>query len=199
MNSRTLWVAGAVCLLLATGGFFLRGGKAENAPAAPEADRPATTKSSPGSSTAPPAQSVPSAVPAAEKLSDEQRTAILGKIEEASVTYDPKGLPLIEPYLLHPDPEVRAAALNGMIVLGEAGASSMLREAAKKAPTPKEAVALTEAADYLELPPGSLIPEERTAEGTRVPNAEDAAKRSRPKLGNSPRPADRVQPGASRN
>jgi hypothetical protein len=122
-------------------------------------------------------------VKAEEKLSDEQRKEILGKIEEAAVTYDPKGLPLLEPYLLHPDPEIRAAALNGMIVLGEAGAAPMLRDAAKKAPTPKEAVALTEAADYLELPSGSFVPAERTAEGTRLPNSGEAGKRTRPKLG----------------
>jgi hypothetical protein len=124
---------------------------------------------------------VPAARPE-EKLSDDQRREILGKIEQASVTYDPKGLPLLEPYLLHPDPEVRTAALNGMIVLGEAGGAPLLREAAKKASTPKEAVALTEAADYLELPAGSFIPAERTAEGARLPNSGEAGQRSRPKL-----------------
>lgn len=198
MNSRILWVAGGACLLLATGGLLLKRGKDESHAVSRDAEKAAVAPLKPDTVPAPSPQPSPPAVPVVEKLSDEQRTAILGKIEEASVTYDPKGLPLIEPYLLHPDPEVRAAALNGMIVLGEAGASPMLREAAKKAPTPKEAVALTEAADYLELPPGSLIPEERTAEGTRVPNAGDAAKRSRPKLGNPSRPENRVPPDASR-
>lgn len=143
----------------------------------------AETKHDPKPSASPPPGSLVAEVKAEEKLSEEQRKEILVKIEEASVTYDPKGLPLLDPYLLHPDPEIRAAALNGMIVLGEAGAAPMLRDAAKKAPTPKEAVALTEAADYLELPSGSFVPAERTAEGTRLPNSGEAGKRTRPKLG----------------
>ena len=188
MNSRTLLVAGGACLL-AAGGLLLHGKKGDN-PASQEAALPATAAPQPNPPPAAPSQpdSPATPAPAEEKLSDDQRTAILGKIEEASVTYDAKALPDIETYLLHPDPEVRTAALNGMIVLGEAGAASLLREAAKKAPTPKEAVALTEAADYLELPPGTFIPEERTAAGSRVPQGQ--AERSRPRLGT---PRERVK------
>jgi hypothetical protein len=81
---------------------------------------------------------------------------ILGQIEDASVTYDAKALPLIEPYLLNPDPVVREAAKNGMINLGDAAAGPLLREASRHAYTPQEAVALSEAADYVELPPASV-------------------------------------------
>ena len=133
----------------------------------------------------PPAAAGPTgeaASPASEKLSEEQRADIAKKIEEASVMYDAKALPLIEPYLLHPDPEVRTAALNGMITLGEAGAAPLLREAAKKAATPKEAVAMGEAADYLELPSGTFVPKERTAAGTRTPLEGKATERTRPRF-----------------
>ncbi|WP_035601352.1 HEAT repeat domain-containing protein [Haloferula sp. BvORR071] len=191
MNRRTLAAAGGVCLLLAAGGLFLNGKKTAEPSAQVQESKVHETPAKPEQRPdAPTSQS--SAKSAPEKLSDEQRTAILGKIEEASVTYDPKGLPLIEPYLLHPDPEVRSAALNGMIVLGESGAAPMLREASKRAPTPKEAVALEETAAYLELPSGTFVTKDRTAPGSRVPNKGDAAERSRPKLG--PKPKTEVSP-----
>ena len=89
------------------------------------------------------------------------RDAILGEIEDASVTYDPIALPRIEPYLRHGDPEIREAARNGMIVLGDAAAGPLLRKASDDAATPQEAVAFIEAADYVELPSGTLILRER--------------------------------------
>lgn len=84
------------------------------------------------------------------------RENILEEIQDAAVSYDAAELPKIEPYLLHPDQEIRHAAMNGMITLGDAAASPLLRKAAGLAPTPQEAVALVEAADYVELPPGKL-------------------------------------------
>jgi hypothetical protein len=102
-----------------------------------------------------------------EALSEERRAAIFNEIEQASVTYDAKALPQIEPYLLHPDPEVRAAAMNGMIVLGDSAAAPLLRAAAEKAPTAKEAVALGDAADYMELPAGTFVPKERSGQGNQ--------------------------------
>jgi hypothetical protein len=82
---------------------------------------------------------------------------LLEEINDAAVMYDPAYLPAIQKYLLHPDQEVRKAAINGMIVLGHREASPMLREASKLAPSPHEAVAMLEAADYLELPSTSMI------------------------------------------
>lgn len=84
------------------------------------------------------------------------RETILGKIQDAAVSYDAAELPKIEPYLLHPDQEIRQAAMNGMITLGDKAAGPLLRKAAASAPTPQEAVALMEAADYVELPPAKL-------------------------------------------
>lgn len=86
----------------------------------------------------------------------ESKQTILEKIHEASITYDPSQLPAIRGYLLHPEAEIREAAVNGMIVLGDASAGPMLREAAKLAPTAKEAVVMEEAADYVELPSANL-------------------------------------------
>lgn len=125
-------------------------------------------------------------------LTEEERLVIFNEIEQASVTYDAKALPDIEPYLLHPNPEVRQAAMNGMVVLGDAAAGPLLRKAAEKAPTPKEAVALGEAADYVELPSGTFIPKERTASGTRKASEGKPGERSRPRL--APKPAPQGTP-----
>ena len=85
-------------------------------------------------------------------LSTQQTETILEQINDASVTYDSRELSKIQPFLTHADPEVRKAAMNGMIVLGDASAGAMLRDAAKSAQSPQEAVAMLEAADYVELP-----------------------------------------------
>ncbi|HRJ07586.1 MAG TPA: HEAT repeat domain-containing protein [Prosthecobacter sp.] len=97
---------------------------------------------------------------------DAANEVILQEIEQASITYDAKDLPRIRPFLSHPDPEIREAAINGMIVLGDAAAAPMLREASQIAPTPQEAVRMQEVAAYLELPSGSLV--SRTKDGRAV-------------------------------
>jgi hypothetical protein len=84
-------------------------------------------------------------------------TALLEEINEAAVTYNASALPRIQPYLTHSDPEIREAAKNGMIVLGDSAAAPLLREASRKMATPQEATALLEAADYMELPSGSIL------------------------------------------
>lgn len=84
------------------------------------------------------------------------REEILAEIEAASVTYDAAALPRIERFLLHPDPEVRQSARDGMIVLGDAAAGPLLRDASRHMADPREAAALLESADYVELPPAPL-------------------------------------------
>ncbi len=103
---------------------------------------PATAAPGGASIPAAPAQSVPQ---------------ILEAIQEASISYDAKELPKIQPYLIHPDPEVRAAALEGVLVLGDAAGSPLLRQAASTLKDPREAVKYLDAAEYLELPSGSLL------------------------------------------
>jgi hypothetical protein len=78
--------------------------------------------------------------------------AALSFIDDASTAYDAKSIPLIAPYLDDPDPEIRKAAIDGFLRLGERNAAPLLREAAKHRDSPKEIMALLQAAEYLELP-----------------------------------------------
>jgi|GEM_PF-1435362 len=94
--------------------------------------------------------------------------AVFNEIEAAAITYDAEELPILESYLFDPDPEIRQAALNGMLTLGDAAASPLLREAAENAYSPQEAVAMLEAADYLELPSGTLPPIKKNVSGKRL-------------------------------
>lgn len=88
----------------------------------------------------------------AEKI----REQALEKIQDASVSYDAAELPVIRPYLLSSDPVLRAAAVDAMIVLGDASAGPMLREAAKSIESQEEAKQMLKAADYVELPPANI-------------------------------------------
>jgi len=80
---------------------------------------------------------------------------VMQKLQDAAVTYDPAQLPVIRPYLVDADPAVRAAAVNAMVVLGDASAAPMLRNAAKLLGLPDEAKTYESKAAYLELPPVS--------------------------------------------
>lgn len=84
------------------------------------------------------------------------REEVLSQMHEASVSYDAAQLPTIRPYLEDPDPEIRAAACEAMLVLGDASASPMLREAAARTHSPEEVAMFQNAAAYLELPPGKF-------------------------------------------
>lgn len=107
-----------------------------------------------------PSATSPDSADAAQPSTDE----ILEKIHDASVTYDPKELPKIQPFLTHESPEIRKAAVDGMVILGDASAGAMIREAAKSAPTPQEAVQMLEAADYVELPSARAIIRKKNAQ-----------------------------------
>ena len=175
-----LTAAGALLLVLAGGLFLPRSNEGESSLENRPAHR-ATSQRAKGQWTQSVAQPRADAEPVGRtvELENDELAAILTTIEEASVTYDSKALPLIEPFLLHADPRVRQAAMNGMIVLGEAAAGPLLREAAGKAPSPREAFALADAADFVELPSGTFIPKERTAPGTRKPVEANAAERTK--------------------
>lgn len=84
------------------------------------------------------------------------REEIVDRMNEASVSYDPAQLSVIEPYLRNGDPAIRAAALDAILVLGHADGAPLLREAAKSAESSEEAANLEKAADFLELPPADL-------------------------------------------
>lgn len=79
--------------------------------------------------------------------------ATLTFLHDTAVTYDEAELPKIQPYLLSPDAEVQKAAIDAMLVLGDAGAAPMLREASRQITDTDAAMEMLKAADYLELPP----------------------------------------------
>lgn len=81
-----------------------------------------------------------------------EREAAIEKMNEASTSYDAAELPIIRPYLESSDPELREAAIDAMINLGDASAGPMLREAAQKLDSDIEAKKMMDAADYVELP-----------------------------------------------
>lgn len=171
MKSRSLVLGLAACLVVGAGllMFIQQPEKAVPAPGQPTVAKAVVTKEdAKNSNTTAPAKAEEDKDPVAP-LDAKQRETLLVEIEQISVTYDAKELPKLEPYLLHPDAEVRKAAMNGMVVLGDSAASPLLRKAAEKAPTPQEAVALTEAADFMALPEGSFVPKDRAKQGTRKP------------------------------
>jgi hypothetical protein len=79
--------------------------------------------------------------------------AELTRIQDLSVTYDAREVPALAAFLTHDSAEVRAAALDGLIRLGSKEAAEPLRAASAKVKDPREAIAMLDAADYLELPP----------------------------------------------
>lgn len=99
---------------------------------------------------------VPHGEKSGHQVSPITRDAALEKMHEAAVTYDPAELQVIRPYLENPDPELRAYAVEAIIILGDSSAGPMLREAAKKLASPEEALKMEQAADYIELPPANL-------------------------------------------
>lgn len=76
----------------------------------------------------------------------------LEKIHEAMVTYSEEGLPVIKPYLSHPDSEVRVAAIDAVINLAVPAGADVLRQASKTARNSEEQIKMIQGADFLELP-----------------------------------------------
>ena len=110
----------------------------------------------PHSSTASTNRNKPTVTEADSATQVAEREAAIEKMDEASTSYDPAELPIIRPYLESADPLLREAAVNAMIVLGDASAGPMLREAAQKLPSSEESKKMMEAADYVELPSANL-------------------------------------------
>lgn len=79
------------------------------------------------------------------------REQTLEAIQELAVTYDAASVPALARFLSNADAEIRAAARDGLIQLGERAAIPYLEEAARHA-TAEEANALREAAEFLALP-----------------------------------------------
>ena len=108
-------------------------------------------------------------------LADEERAPLVAKIEAAYTTYRPEALPVLAPYLTHSDPAIREFAREAVVQVGHHEGAAVLRAAADKVKDPREAVALLDAADFLEIPPALA------ASGTFKPNVPEPtrdAKRS---------------------
>ena len=112
---------------------------------------PASQRVSHSSSPTPAAKSRPEPAVVAPPLS---RDDINTEIHDAVTTYEPGGLTVLEKYLTHPDPEIRADALDGCTQMGLSQAAPMLRKAAAQliASAPSEAAKYLQIADFLELP-----------------------------------------------
>lgn len=164
------WVAFTLIALTAAVAavfFFMAGGPQTGLPGKPSPNAVASSPSvstrmnqaaSPGSASSSSSAELETSksVVAPVKL-PEAKPEVLEFIHEAAISYSAEELPKIQPFLQHPDPEVRAAALQGMITLGDAAAAPLLRNAAQFAISAEEAAALRQAADYVELPSGSLL------------------------------------------
>ncbi len=88
------------------------------------------------------------------------RDVVFQEIQSAVITYSPEGVKPIARHLTDSDPEIREAARQGLVQLGEADAIPVLRHAASQLDE-IEAKACQEAASLLELPSWSLTEEAR--------------------------------------
>ena len=108
--------------------------------------------------------------------------AELTRIEDLSVTYDAREVPALAAFLTHDAVEVRAAAIDGLIRLGSKEAAEPLRAASAKVKDPREAIAMLDAADYLELPPMpvSMLRKVKAAKTTGKSPGEESSSSSAP-------------------
>ena len=95
--------------------------------------------------------SVPASTP-----SPSEKDQIIDKVRDASTTYDAASLPIIEPYLYSPDPEVRVEAVNAIVNLGDKAGSALLRKYAEKEINLERKLEVLKLADWLELPSGKI-------------------------------------------
>lgn len=90
-------------------------------------------------------------------LAPEIRDRLIEEITVAYTSYEPEALPKIAPFLRHSDPEIRAYARDAIVQVGHADGAKLLRDTAKSVRDPREAVALLEAAEYLDIPPAAPV------------------------------------------
>ncbi|BCU79097.1 hypothetical protein [Luteolibacter sp. LG18] len=96
-----------------------------------------------------------------EPVPPEERDQALAVIEEAVASYEAAAVKRISPYLSSPDRDLRNAAREGLIQLGEPDGIAALRLAATRMSDPADIQACREAADFLELPPWTETPAAR--------------------------------------
>ena len=132
-----------------------------------------------GSSAAPPASDPKeTAEPASTQISPATAATPSGKQENLDViwqtmsTFSEEGLPVLQPYLSNPDPEIRSAAVEAIKQLAVPAGADVLRAAAKDAKTTREQIEMLEAAEFLELPrlPVSVLKELMETGKLRLPS-----------------------------
>jgi hypothetical protein len=199
-NKQSALIALIAVLFVAIGTFIVFFHRASPPPAdnavadvtAPVAPQPILLPSAPAEDLAiahnpRPAEKVP-AVPAPASPSQKPRLVVNGvynppllegphaaeltRIQDLSVTYDAREVPALADFLTHDSAEVRAAAIDGLIRLGSKEAAEPLRAAAGKVKDPREAIAMLDAADYLELPPmpASMLRKRKESKATAAPS-----------------------------
>ena len=149
-----LLLAGLLLITCLVAPLFIRSRSEPPASPPPSVPRPVSAPSIPAPD---PAASAPAATdtvagapaPAAAPLLNGD--AAQEAITSLAVTYDAASVPALARYLSHSDPEIRAAARDGLVQLGERAAIPFLEAAAKTAPA-DEAKELREAAEFLALP-----------------------------------------------
>ena len=78
--------------------------------------------------------------------------AVMDAIQTATATHDVRMVPLLARYLESDAAEVRAAALQGLIQLGERDAIPYLKIAVQETTIPEEKIELVKAIEFLSLP-----------------------------------------------
>jgi hypothetical protein len=102
--------------------------------------------------------------PATKPESSPERLATARAIiESAALRYEPSAVKDIRPWLLDTDPEIRQAARDGLVMLGESDAIPFLRDAASRLTDQAEVASFHEAADLLSLPAWSESDEAKQA------------------------------------
>lgn len=128
----------------------------EQGTAAPEPKSQTAAKRSPAAVLAEPGRTR-----GPEVISETRRDAVSDEIQNAVITYAPEGVKPIADHLLDSDPEIREAARQGLVQLGEATAIPLLRAAGRRLGDESEAAACEESAAKLELPSWSETEEAR--------------------------------------
>ncbi|MEM9237968.1 MAG: HEAT repeat domain-containing protein [Verrucomicrobiota bacterium] len=146
----------ALLVLLALGLALKPGAPEDNGEGTKSVSEPATTsvKSEPPASTAPPSKQASESQAPVDPIELE---ATIEELVELSTTQSPSAIPRIAAYFEDPNPEIRAAAIESIVQLGETAAIPYLLKAAESATSPEEAMAFKDAAEFLELPPDELI------------------------------------------
>ena len=81
---------------------------------------------------------------------------IIASLEEAAISYDAARLPEIIPHLYSEHAEIRSAATDALVTLGDASGAEAIQQAARFVTDPREAESMLQKAAFLSLPPGKL-------------------------------------------